>query len=252
MSEEQKQRRARRRTWSALVALAIAIAAWVVPMLFSSSSVGPSAASGQVGPLCTIVGNLPPVCPAASATATASVTATATESPAASPSPSPSPTTSATACVTAVASPTASASATASATATASPTASATACATASPTTSPTVSATATKTPIIVCCRPPKGKRPKLKFKIKKANEKRLVLKARLNMKGKATFRVLKRKHNVGRKSKRFKKRGRKRVKILLQTVKLGTKRPVRIKVVGQAKSGKRKSKKVRHRTRIR
>jgi hypothetical protein len=71
-------------------------------------------------------------------------------------------------------------------------------------------------------------------------------------MAAKATFRVFKGKHDVGRKSKRFKKRGKKRVKVLLQTVKLGTKRPVTVKVVGQAtSSGGKKSKKVKKRAKI-
>jgi hypothetical protein len=105
--------------WSALAALAVAVAAWVVPMLAGGSPVGPSAASGQIGPICTFVGGSGPVCPPATA----------------SPSPSPSP------------SPVATQTATASATATETASATVTETATASPTTSATATTSATRTP---------------------------------------------------------------------------------------------------------
>jgi hypothetical protein len=99
------------------------------------------------------------------------------------------------------------------------------------------------------------GKKPKLKFKVKKkkATDRRVIVKARVNRKAKATFKVIKgRRTLVGRKSVRFKKRGRKRVKIKLATVRLGTKRPVKVKVVGRAKAGGKKSKRVKRKVTIR
>jgi uncharacterized protein (DUF736 family) len=125
---------------------------------------------------------------------------------------------------------------------------------TGSTTATPTVTRTptASPTPINVCCSGPKKKKPKLKFKIlRHATATRLIVKARVNMKAKVTFRVFKGKHDVGRKVKRFKKKGKKRVKIQLQTVKIGLRRPVKLKVVGQAKAGSRKSKKVKHKTKL-
>ena len=114
----------------------------------------------------------------------------------------------------------------------------------------PTRTPTSTPTPVNVCCSPPKP--PKLRFKIKRnATATRLIVKARVNKKAKVLFRVFKRKSDVGRKSVRFKKRGSKRVKIRLATVRIGVKRPVKLKVVGQARSRGVKGKKVRRTTKL-
>lgn len=118
------------------------------------------------------------------------------------------------------------------------------------PTASPTRTATPTPTPITICCKSSK-QAPRLSFKILKgATAKRLTVAAKVSRQSKVAFTVRNNKRAVGSKRGAVKKR--KTFKIGLQTAKIGSRRPVKLTVVGQATAGAKKSRLVTHSVTIR